>query len=138
MIVLKGGVGTGKTTQLLQLANKLKCTLVVHNPNMAQMLKREAERLGYKIPNPISYAKFVHDGRFGSNYRYALDDLNAFMKYMFDECIIATTIDDTGFDFCRVLTSVSGQTALEAYVTSELELDLFEGEAYDGLAWKSN
>ena len=84
IVCFQGSVGTGKTTRLIELADRYFSYVVVPDVRTVQAIARIAREEGKKIPFPITYHEFS-TGRFyglGIKGGFVIDNIECLLWYM--------------------------------------------------------
>jgi len=82
-VCIIGGKGSGKTTELIKLAEKHFAYLVVRDRKTAYWVAEKAKQEGKDIPFPLTYDEFIR-GRFyrGGIRCFIIDDAGTLLSYM--------------------------------------------------------
>jgi len=84
IVCFQGSVGAGKTTRLIELADRYFSYVVVPDVRTVQAIARIAGEEGEKIPFPITYYEFS-TGRFygpGIKGGFVIDNIERLLWYM--------------------------------------------------------
>ena len=96
IICIQGDKGSGKTTKLIELADKYFCYLVVRNMKTAQMVKRKAREKGKSIPFPLTYEEFINKDFYEKGINcFIIDDIETFLCWLADEIELKAFSIDT-------------------------------------------
>lgn len=85
MQILLGPRKSGKTTELIKLAEKHDLYIVTPTRLMAHNLKDQAKDLGYLIHMPITWDDFIQKKYYGTN-------INGFLIDQIDLCLMQQSI----------------------------------------------
>lgn len=86
------GRGTGKTSRLMLLAKESGATIVCSNP---RAMEQKAHAYGITGLSFISYGEFTPERRAGSSGCYLVDELEAFLGYIYgSNKIVGYTISE--------------------------------------------
>lgn len=66
--IIYGDRGSGKTSELIKMCSKDRYSLIVcHNRGLCDLVFKQAKKLGYNIPFPMTLSEFInrrYEGRF--------------------------------------------------------------------------
>ena len=84
IVCFQGTKGTGKTTRLIELADKYFSYVVVPDVRTVRMIERKARKEGKKIPFPITYYEFRTGMFYGPGIKggFVIDNIERLLWYM--------------------------------------------------------
>lgn len=82
-ICFQGNKGSGKTTKLIEVADRYFCYLVVRDRRTVFEIERKARKEGKDIPMPLTYDEFINRKFYGKGILcFVIDDVEALLQYM--------------------------------------------------------
>jgi len=89
--------GSGKTTKLIEISSKKWFYIVCHSIQEANRIADEAERLGKKIPLPITFHEFLGNSYYSQGIKgFLIDNVDMMIQGMSIVPIHAITLTDPG------------------------------------------
>jgi len=83
MEVIYSEKGTGKTTKLIELSASTNGYIVCKDHNEAYRVVFEANKLGKKIPFPLTYSEFFNSQFCGKNIEcFYIDNADLFLSHL--------------------------------------------------------
>ena len=85
IVCFQGSKGVGKTTGLIELADKYFSYMVVENIREVERIERIVREGGKKIPQPLTYYEFITGkfyGRPGIKGGFVIDNIERLLWYM--------------------------------------------------------
>lgn len=97
-----GSRGSGKTTEIIKLSSKNNVPILCRRDSNVKLLKALADRMGIKIPEPISLYKLRQmqvSSNFDNNYKIPskvyVDDAESILKHLLGTEVVGVTMDTT-------------------------------------------
>lgn len=90
MIKIIKGRRQGKTTDLIKLSSEMNIYILVADRNRALNIQKQAEKLGLKIPFPVTVAEYFHSGGFWGSFvkQILIDDAEDVLQAVFSSVSI--------------------------------------------------
>lgn len=84
IVCFQGNRGTGKTSRLIELADRYFSYIVVPDTRTVQMIARKAREEGKKIPFPATYHEFTAGRFYGSGIKggFVIDNVERLLCCM--------------------------------------------------------
>jgi len=99
IVCFQGDRITGKTTKLIELADRYFSYMVVENVQTVQWIERKAREEGKKIPQPLTYYEFSTGKFYGAGIKggFVIDNIERLLCYMAKGVRIRAFSLDTSF-----------------------------------------
>jgi len=91
MEVISGPRGSGKTTELIRVANENEATLVCHTKERCKHVYYSDMYPDLEI-EPISYDELVGDSLRGEHKAVVLDDVDMFLRYTLEKNVVGFSV----------------------------------------------
>lgn len=81
MEVIQRKRGNGKTTELIRISYQTMNTIVCVNETEVRSVLNIAKNMGLKIPPPITFSKFLSNGKRGGRYNgFLIDNVDILLE----------------------------------------------------------
>lgn len=91
--------GGGKTTELIKISAENGYYIVCHQKQECQRISKQAERMGLKIPFPITFSEFVDKDYHSPGIKgFLIDNADMLIEYMSLAPIAAITMRSEGIE----------------------------------------